>query len=1309
MLIYPGGPAESLFRLKKRLSAIQRRVPSVSKLVGQFVYLADIERILTPNETSVLKDILGFSCSDLLTDVSTVHLITVIPRQGTVSPWSTKATDILERCKLSAVRRIERGIRWQIDGASSTEINDIVSFLYDPMTEAVIIDDTKLGDIFSRAEPASLRWVKILTDGIDALEIVNQEFGFALSEKEIAYLVQGFRALGRNPSDAELMMFAQVNSEHCRHKLFNSKLIVDDSRTNVSLFQLIKSTQEGKDNGTLVAYRDNAAVVSAEGKSWFLPHPHSSEYGYIQEPVYMIVKVETHNHPTGISPFPGAATGSGGEIRDEGATGRGGWPKAGITGFSVSNLRIPGAHRAWEEPMCSPHWLATPLRIMIDGPVGAASYNNEFGRPNIAGYFRTLEISETCESVERRRGYHKPIMLAGGLGSIRSSHIHKQNLPAGAKLIVLGGPGMLIGLGGGAASSLNSGTSSEFVDFASVQRDNPEMQRRCQEVINHCIALGDRNPILSIHDVGAGGLCNALPELVRDSSRGGDISLRDIPNDDPSMSPMEIWCNESQERYVIALSADRLKEFALICDRERCPYAVVGQVIENPSFLVRDNKDSEKTLEAGLSDQFPVDLDMNFLFGSPPQGYKQCRRRTYKYTPLDFSDVDLGDGIERILRLPGVADKSFLINICDRSVGGRISRDQMVGPWQVPVADVGVTSSGFIGQEGEALSIGERSPIALLDSASSARIAVGEAITNIAAASVRDLSAIKLSANWMAAAGHEEEAAELFDAVKAATQDICLPLGLSIPVGKDSLSMAVQWKENRKNHEVISPLSLVVTAFAPVHDVRLTWTPVLQDRDESLLLFIDLSLGKRRLGGSALAQVYGLVGSRPPDVESVAVLEQFFIATRELVNTGQVLAYHDRSDGGLFVTIAEMAFSGRRGVELDIGSEDPLEMLFNEELGAVFQIDRSEAESVFDLLKAHGLETQTRQIGVVVSHHEDILIKSENTILYRRSIQELHRVWSETTWQIETLRDDPDCAKESYDRLLDRSDPGLHAKITYDFRNSILQTTTPGKRAINVGARPKVGILREQGINGHVEMAAAFDTVGFSTIDVTMTDLSNRHKDLADFCGIVACGGFSYGDVFGAGVGWAKSILHQAFLRDAFLSFFNRQDTFALGVCNGCQMFSELQELIPGAEGWPRFIRNRSDQFESRFVMIEIAKSKSMLFSDMEGSRLPIVVAHGEGQVDFKEAGDHDRVSRGEKVCMRYVDNYGQNTQQYPSNPNGSVDGLTAFCNEDGRVAIMMPHPERVIRTMNCSWHPRDWLEFSPWLKMFRNARKFCS
>jgi phosphoribosylformylglycinamidine synthase len=1304
VLILKSGIAESRTRLEKRLLAIQKVVPAVRSLNASFVYLVDCNKPLTRENIEILKDLLGIQVSAVESDhFKFLQQLTVIPRFGTVSPWATKATEIAQRCDLQGINRIERGVIWSIDSIAQCSLEDIVPFIHDPMTQSVVLDDKQLKNIFQKRTARPLQIIEIIRGGLESFHQINQEFSLALTNEEMEYLIAGYRHLGRDPTDAELMMFAQVNSEHCRHKLFNTFWEIDGIRESSSMFQMIQSTHEIAGEGTIVAYNDNAAVLEGSLGSWFFPNEKTQEYGYSLEPMHIVAKVETHNHPTGISPFPGAATGSGGEIRDEGATGRGGWPKAGITGFSVSNLNLPGAKRPWELNSGYALRLAKPLEIMIEGPIGAASFNNEFGRPNIGGYFRTLEIIEEGSSESTRRGYHKPVMLAGGLGNIRKDHIKKNKIPAGAHLIILGGPGMLIGLGGGAASSLESGISSEELDFASVQRGNPEMERRCQEVINACIALGVQNPILSIHDVGAGGLCNALPELVEASNIGGIVDLAEIPNDDHGMSPMEIWCNESQERYVIAISKDKLQRFSEVCDRESCPYSVVGTAVSNRNLLVRDDRHIRSMGNRGFSpEKHPVDISMDFLFTNELELDKTCNRELKLSIPLNLSQVTLEEAIDRVIQLPAIADKSFLINIGDRSVGGRVVRDPMVGPWQVPVADVGVTSSGFMGVTGECVAVGERAPIALIDPVASGHIAVAESITNIIAASVPELTSVKLSANWMACADFGSEQASLYDMVRSVTNELCPKLGISIPVGKDSLSMSSRWQEGSHEREVISPITLVVTAFAPVSDIHKIWTPMLHRHVDSVLLFVDLANGKTRLAGSALAQVFNQLGSDPPNVESAELIQGFFKATRQMIKEDLVLAYHDRSDGGLIVTLLEMAFAGRVGLEIDIEHKDPLKYLFNEELGAVFEIETTKIERTFKILRNHGLYEWATVIGRGSSSHNNIIVKSSNKVLFQKSRIDLHRSWSETSWRIQSLRDEPECADQEYNRFLDQHDPGLHSSVSVDVDFDDF------KLEVGHGLKPRIAILREQGINGHIEMAAAFDLAGFSAQDVTMTDLISGRNTLGEFDGIVVCGGFSFGDVLGAGLGWAKSILYRPHLRNEFTSFFNRYNTFTLGVCNGCQMLSGLRELIPGSKHWPYFIRNKSDQFESRLVMVEVLKSNSILFGGLEGAKLPIVVAHGEGKVKFSSSTDLDQLENHEQISIRYVDNYGLAADNYPSNPNGSQGGLTGFCNEDGRVTIMMPHPERVVRSINCSWYPDNWGEFSPWLKVFQNARHYC-
>jgi len=1085
------------------------------------------------------------------------------------------------------------------------------------------------------------------------------------------------------------MMFAQANSEHCRHKIFNAGWRIDGEVKQESLFGMIRHTMAASPDGVLSAYHDNAAVVAGPEIQRFFPDPDSRVYGETTQSCAFNIKVETHNHPTAIAPFPGAATGAGGEIRDEGATGRGAHPKAGLCGFSVSNLRLTGALRPWEKAFGRPERMASALEIMTTGPIGAAAFNNEFGRPNLCGYFRTLETEIDMGSGTELRGYHKPVMVAGGVGAIAPEHVDKDPIPPGASLIVLGGPALKIGLGGGAASSMVGGSQDAELDFSSVQRGNPEMQRRCQEVIDRCWQMGKANPIIAIHDVGAGGLSNALPELVHDCERGARIDLRRILLDDPGMSPLEIWCNESQERYVLAVSRKDLDLFETLCERERCPFAVVGEVTEAEHFEVADPVFKDR----------PVDMPMSVLFGETPRMQRDVEHSFKTFVAGDLSKVDLHEAACRVLRLPGVADKTFLISIGDRSVTGQVARDQMVGPWQTPVADVAVTLADYAGYRGEAMAMGERAPIAIVNPEASGRMAIAEAVTNIAAARIGRIDDIKLSANWMAAAGQPGEDAALFDTVRAVALELCPALGLAIPVGKDSLSMSTVWKQSGKRRVMSSPLTLVVSAFAPVLDARRTLTPDLRrGAVDSELILIDLGRGRCRMGGSALTQVYGQVWPEAPDLDQPALLTGFFSAMQDLNAAGWILAYHDRSDGGLFVTLCEMAFAGHVGVQVDLDGlgDNAMSVLFSEELGAVIQVQRDHVAAVMKRLADGDLGDCSHVIGRLrldgrLSFHmggEEILGDS------RVSLQ---RTWSETTWRMQSLRDDPECAQQEHDRILDAEDPGMIPSLRFDIKEDVAAPF------ISTGVRPRLAVLREQGVNGHVEMAAAFDKAGFTCVDITMTDILAGREDLTDCHGLVACGGFSYGDVLGAGAGWAKSILYNPRARDAFAGFFERPDTFGLGVCNGCQMLSGLAGLIPGAEAWPRFVRNRSEQFEARFVMVEVLPSASLFFTGMEGSRMPIAVAHGEGRVEYRE--DVLPEATNALASLRYVDHHARATELYPLNPNGSLGGLTGFTNQDGRFTIMMPHPERVFRSVQHSWGPDSWGEEGPWLRLFRNAR----
>ncbi|MDH5633266.1 MAG: phosphoribosylformylglycinamidine synthase [Gammaproteobacteria bacterium] len=1297
-----GAPALSTFRHDKLLSKMQALVPGISHVYAEYLHFAALEKPLTESEQATLDRILVYGPA-MSTEQPAGDCVYVIPRIGTISPWSSKATDIAHNCGLASVHRLERGVAWYMDKSgdalTAEEFRLVAPLLHDRMIEMVTTDLSVADKLFDEQEPAPLRVVPLLERGRTALESANTEFGLALSEDEMDYLVANFTRMGRNPTDVELMMFAQANSEHCRHKVFNADWVINGRKQNDSLFKMIRESHELNPGGTVVAYKDNASVIEGFKTRQFFPDPKSHEYTYQDQNLQILMKVETHNHPTAISPFPGAATGSGGEIRDEGATGRGSKPKAGITGFSVSNLNIPGATQPWERHFGKPDRIASALDIMIEGPIGGASFNNEFGRPNIGGYFRTFESGATGEV----RGYHKPIMLAGGMGNIRAEHVHKQAFPAGTSIVVLGGPAMLIGLGGGAASSMATGASAEDLDYASVQRGNPEMERRCQEVIDKCWAMGAANPVLSIHDVGAGGLSNALPELVDDAGRGALFNLREVNSDQPGMTPMELWSNESQERYVLAIDSARLGLFRELCERERCPYSVVGAATSEPRLVLEDSYFADDTSADAERRKRPIDMDMSVLLGKPPRMKRDVRRIKFKTPKFNTKKIDLRDATYRVLSHPTVADKTFLISIGDRSVTGMVARDQMVGPWQVPVADVAVTTTGYEGFTGEAVAMGERTPLALINPAASGRMAIGEAITNIAASRIEKLPDVKLSANWMAAVGHPGEDAALFDTVRAVATELCPALGISIPVGKDSMSMKTVWGDGEDRKQVTAPMSLIVSAFSPVMDVRKTLTPQLRtDKGDTDLLFIDLGKGRNRTGGSILAQVYGELGHVAPDVDKPEILKLFFHVVQALNELGYVLAYHDRSDGGLMATLCEMAFAGHTGLQVnidDLGS-DPAAVLFSEELGAVLQIPRTHRAGILGALKKAGLARYSHIIGSLRSD-DRFSISHKGKILLSEARIDLQRTWSETTYHMQSLRDNPVCAQEEYARIQDASDPGLHAQLSFDPQQDIAAPF------INTGVRPTMAILREQGVNGHVEMAAAFDRAGFSSVDVTMSDIIAGRKSLKDFQGMVACGGFSYGDVLGAGEGWAKSILFNSRARDDFSAFFDREDSFALGICNGCQMMSNLHELVPGTERWPHFVRNESEQFEARMVMVQVPENPSLFLDGMAGSNLPIVVAHGEGRAEFRQDADVKEVIVRKEVAMCYVDNRGELAHSYPLNPNGSIHGITGLTTKDGRFTIMMPHPERLFRTVSWSWHPDDWGADGPWLRMFRNARKW--
>jgi phosphoribosylformylglycinamidine synthase len=1301
-----GEPVFSAFRLEKLNSRVSAVHASARVAAAEYWYFVETDRALSATEARSLERLLPEGAAASAAKPAG-RLVLIVPRIGTISPWCSKASDIARQCGLASVRRIERGIAYFLSdgGASEAQRREVIALLHDRMTESVLDSLDAADALFRRFEPRPLAVVPVLARGSQALEQANAAMGLALAPDEIDYLLEYFRSIGRDPTDVELTMFAQANSEHCRHKIFNASWTIDGAAREETLFGMIKFTHARQPAGTVVAYSDNAAVM--EGARVAVFHPDATgRYAYRDELMHTLMKCETHNHPTAISPFPGAATGSGGEIRDEGATGRGAKPKAGLCGFSVSHLRIPGHEQPWESTVGKPDRVASALQIMLDGPIGAASFNNEFGRPNLAGYFRTFE----AEVGGVARGYHKPIMIAGGIGSIAAAQAKKDALPAGALLVQLGGPGMLIGMGGGAASSMDTGANAEDLDFDSVQRGNAEIQRRAQEVIDRCWQLGADNPILSIHDVGAGGLSNALPELVHGAGRGARVDLRAAPNEEPGMTPREIWCNEAQERYMLAIAPADLERFGAICSRERCPFAVLGTATAEGRLKVEDPYFRNAS----------VDMDLGVVLGKPPRMTRNVRHDRPALPALRLQDIELAEACFRVLRAPAVADKSFLISIGDRTVGGLCARDPFVGPWQTPVADCAVTLMSFQGYRGETFAMGERTPLALISPEASGRMAVGEALTNLCAATVADLRSVKLSANWMAAAGSAGEDAALFDTVRAVALELCPRLGISIPVGKDSLSMRTAWRENGVDKEVVAPVSLIVSAFAPCEDARRTLTPQLRtDCGETELLLVDLGRGRNRLGGSMLAQVFGQTGDEAPDLDDPEMLVRAFGAIQELNREGLLLAYHDRSDGGLLAAACEMAFAGRTGVTLNLdmlaydalshdveGNERRPELLygrdrervlaalFAEELGMLIQIRAADRGRVLERLA--GLPAHV--VGSLNPRDELRLVRNAKTLLAAPRV-ELQRAWSELTFRMQSLRDNPECAQEEYDRILDKDDPGLSAHLTFDPAEDVAAPY------VARGARPKVAILREQGVNGQVEMAAAFDRAGFEAHDVHMSDILGGRVSLSGFQGAVAGGGFSYGDVLGAGAGWAKSILLNARARDEFSAFFGRRDTFALGVCNGCQMMGNLRELVPGAEHWPRFVKNRSEQFEARVVMVEVMPSPSLFFSGMTGSRLPIATAHGEGQARF----DSPEAQSKALGALRYVDNRGAIARDYPANPGGSPQGMTGFTTADGRFTILMPHPERVFRTVQLSWHPEKWSEDGPWMRMFRNARKWIS
>ena len=1300
MLQLPGAPALSDFRIAKLLGRLAALDPAVVALEARFVHFADTARELTRTEQAVLAQLLTYGPRIEARAVDAAHALQllIVPRAGTVSPWSSKATDIAQVCGLSAIRRIERGIVYRLGTSAPVRPEGrarLAAVLTDRMTEMALDEAAEAARLFAHSEPRPARSID-LGGKRRSLEEANAELGLALSADEIDYLLASFSRLGRDPTDVELMMFAQANSEHCRHKIFNASWVIDGRAMPKSLFAMIRNTHARHPDGILSAYRDNAAVVAGPQGTRYFADPRTGIYGGVCEPIDLLMKVETHNHPTAISPFPGAATGSGGEIRDEGATGRGAKPKAGLTGFSVSNLLIPGFVQPWEFEFGRPQRIASALDIMLEGPIGAASFNNEFGRPNICGYFRTFEQRTASDTAARIRGYHKPIMIAGGMGNVRREHVEKASVPLGAQLVVLGGPAMLIGLGGGAASSMTSGTVSADLDFASVQRGNPEIERRAQEVIDACWALGADNPIALIHDVGAGGLSNAVPEAVAHSARGARIDLRAIPSAEPGMTPLELWCNEAQERYVLAVSAEGLPRFAALAERERCPFAVIGTIDDTGQLVVRDPKFASA----------PVDMPIEMLLGKPPRMLREVASVPSRGRPLALHGLDVREAAYRVLRFPAVADKTFLISIGDRTVGGLISRDQMVGPWQVPVSDVAVTLCDHFGYAGEAMAMGERTPVAVLDAPASGRLAVGEAITNMLAADVRSLGDIRLSANWMAASGEPGEDAALYATVEAVGEALCPALGIAIPVGKDSLSMKTSWREDGIDKAVVAPLSLIVSAFAPVEDVRRTLTPVLSlAAGPSSLWLIDLGAGRDRLGGSVLAQVHGELGAEPPDLDDPQRLVRLAAALRELKAAGLLLAYHDRSDGGLFATLIEMAFAGHCGLAIELpaprtaGPAPALAQLYAEELGVVLQVRTADEARLRDVLAAHALLELTHRLGT--PRPEPRISIAAGALRLDEAWADMRRAWSETSFQMRRLRDDPECAREELAAQLSIEDPGLSVALSFDPDEDIAAPY------VTRGARPSIAILREQGVNSQVETAAVFERAGFESVDVHMTDILSGRRSLKGFKGLVACGGFSYGDVLGAGEGWAKSILFHEAVREEFRSFFARTDTFALGICNGCQMFAALKSLIPGTAHWPRFVQNRSEQYEARFPLVEVQASPSVLLQGMAGSLLPIAVSHGEGRGEFPSPEAAAACAASGLVGFRYVQHDRSVASTYPANPSGSPFGIAALCNADGRVTITMPHPERSFRYVQNSWRPREAGSYSGWMRLFRNARKF--
>ncbi|MEM8594448.1 MAG: phosphoribosylformylglycinamidine synthase [Pseudomonadota bacterium] len=1316
MLILRGSPALSDFRLSKLLYQLQEVVPCINDVYAEFRHFVAVDGALTTEQQGVLDALLQYGPMQSVQALKgTLKL--VVPRAGTISPWSSRASDIVASSGLTQVTRVERGVAYYLDvdtqslaELSAQQLKALDMCLHDRMAESILASEEAAHVLFEQSYPKPMQSIDVLGEGRMALTQANIELGLALADDEIDYLFENFTQLKRNPTDVELMMFAQANSEHCRHKIFNADWTIDGHEQDISLFGMIRNTHSLHPEGVLSAYEDNASVIKGHEGGRFFPDEHGV-YGFNDEHINILMKVETHNHPTAIAPFSGAGTGAGGEIRDEGAVGRGSKPKVGLTGFSVSNLNVPNDPQPWERihrnaAYGKPERMVTPLRIMLDGPVGAAAFNNEFGRPNLTGYFRTFEMNIGNDAQADVRGYHKPIMLAGGYGNIRDEHVEQKTFDAGCLLIALGGPAMLIGLGGGAASSMDSGSSQEDLDFASVQRQNPEMERRCQEVIDRCWARGDHNPIEFIHDVGAGGLSNAFPELAKDGGCGAHFNLRDVPNDEPSMSPAEIWCNESQERYVLAIKPGSLSLFASICERERCPFAVVGEALDEQTITVGDT----------YFDNNPVELPMSVLFGKTPKMHRDVTSHALDLPDFELASVDMDEALQRVLRFPAVASKQFLITIGDRSITGMVARDQMVGPWQVPVADAAITTASYDRHVGEAMAMGERTPLALSNSAAAARMAVGEAITNIACAPIECMSDIKLSANWMASAGSAGEDAKLYDAVHAIGMELCPALGIAIPVGKDSMSMRAQWRDadTHEDKTVVSPVSLVVTAFAPVYDVRKHKTPMLsceRHPDDSAhsnaLYLIDMAKGQQRMAGSSLAQVHQSFGTACPDLDDPEHFKVSFDFIQHAIKSNVISAYHDKGDGGLMVTLLEMSFAARCGLDIDIQAlvssntqSSLLTALYNEELGAVVQVN-SEHQAEFDVLVSqYGLDASVIKLGQATAN-EYIAIACQGQSIYSDTRGNLQRVWATTSYNLQALRDNESCAEQEFESI-ERASQGIHTALSFDVQEDVAAPY------VNVAAKPKVAILREQGVNGQMEMAAAFNLAGFETVDVHMSDVGQVNFDFDAYKGLVACGGFSYGDVLGAGEGWAKSILFNDVKKDTFAAFFERNDTFSLGVCNGCQMMSNLKDIIPGAAHWPRFVRNQSEQFEARVAMLEVEDSPSILLRGMSGSRMPVAVAHGEGRVEFASAVHQQQALDSGLTSLRYIDTVdNQATERYPENPNGSVNGLTGLCSEDGRVTIMMPHPERVFRNVQQSYLAEyDALgEYGPWMRLFRNAR----